>query len=282
MNLILVLLWKDRIKLMKKYGKLKLINTFKKKITTEQTYGKFECECGKIVEIRMASINNGHSRSCGCMSKTATTRHARKPINFFDQNDESTYYWAGFLFGDGGITKQGHLTICLSQNNGGYEHLVKLSNFIFGKNYARRDKDNKCGLSISDKSLIYNLDRFGIIPNKTYKGLLKIPDINNARHFVRGYFDADGWASYKICKYKEHRYKYLTLGLCSYLKQNMEIISKYLPIKSFINKKKKQELYELRVYSQASVRKFIKFMLPVDKELCLESKWSKLWNFVNS
>lgn len=30
----------------------------------------------------------------------------------------------------------------------------------------------------------------------------------------------------------------------------MEIVSKYLPIESFISKKKKQELYELRVHSK--------------------------------
>lgn len=96
---------------MVKYNKLKLINTFKKKIISIQTYGKFECECGKIIEIRMASVKNGHSKSCECMVKTASIRYARKPINFFDNEDELTYYWAGFLFGDGSITKQGHLVI---------------------------------------------------------------------------------------------------------------------------------------------------------------------------
>ena len=215
------------------------------------------------------------------MSKNASIRHARKPINFFDRNDESTYYWAGFLFGDGCVNNKGGLTICLSNSNGGYNHLQKLSKFIYGQDYVCKYIDN-CHLSAYNSIILKNLSNFNILPNKTYNCIFGIPDETYVQHFIRGYFDADGWASYQICKYKEHRYRYLTLGLCSYLKENMEIVSKYLPMRSFINKKKKQELYELRVYAQKDVRKFIEFMSPVDRELCLEYKWSKLWNFVNS
>ncbi len=281
MNLILILFYKNMIKPMKKYGKLKLIETFKKKITTTQTYGKFECECGKIIEMRMASVKNGHSKSCGCMSKNASIRHARKPINFFDQNDESTYYWAGFLFGDGCVNKQGGLTICLSNANGGYEHLKKLSKFIYGQNYVR-EYINNCHLSVYNSVVLKNLSSFNILPNKTHNCIFKVPDDTCVQHFIRGYFDADGWASYKICKNNMRKYKYLTIGLCSYLSENMIMVSNYLPTKTYINKKKKQELYELRIQSQKDVRKFIEFILPINKELCLKYKWSKLWNFVNS
>ena len=86
--------------------------------------------CSKhLSKIQICKKNKFCSNDC-CISS-----RKRKILNNFSLDNEETYYWAGFLFGDGSVDNNYKIQICLSIKD--MNHLVKLSNFVFGKNFVK-------------------------------------------------------------------------------------------------------------------------------------------------
>lgn len=194
-------------------------------------------------------------------------------INDFSELTSESSYWAGFLFGDGSIDMNQKVQVCLSNLDGGYNltHLKKLSEYVYGQNRVN-EYDTRIHLQFKTDNLLENLGKFGIIPNKTHNGHMVLPD--RFKHdFIRGYFDADGWCSVRKQLNKKYNkyYDNNSIGLCSYLSKNLEIVTQYLP-KTNITKKKTQELYEVR---WASKNKLLECYKTLNGVLRLESKWEK-------
>jgi hypothetical protein len=126
--------------------------------------------------------------------------------DFFTQETETTFYWAGFIAADGCVKKD-------KRYNGSYKlaiqlaindilHLEKFKNDINfeGKMYYRTKKYKKyndshqVSIEITSKKIFDDLAKFNIIPNKTK--IYTFPEwlINHpfVHHFMRGYFDGDG------------------------------------------------------------------------------------------
>jgi len=183
-----------------------------------------------------------------CSSTCANSFRTRKCINTFKKEDEETNYWAGFLFGDGCIRKN-KLQVCLGIKD--VCHLEKLSYFIFGENFVNRYED-RCHLQVNSEEISRNLRRYGISENKTKSSTLVLPSVG-CSDFIRGYFDADGWVLQKKYKHKNGKYyDKFCLGVCSHLRENLEIINSELPHLGNISKNKNKELYSLRITSKAN------------------------------
>jgi len=73
-------------------------------------------------------------------------------------------------------------------------------------------------------------------------------------------------------KYKKF-YPRQCFGVCSYLRKNIEIIRFELPYEGNLNKKKNQELYELRYGSLPQILEVRDYL---SGKIRLESKWQKL------
>lgn len=220
--------------------------------------------CSKeLNKIQICKKNKFCSTDCCINSKK------RNIINDFSIDTDEGYYWAGFLFGDGSVDNNCKIQVCLSIKD--IEHLIKLSNFIFDKNFVR-SYETRCHLQINDKNICSNLRKFGIIPNKTQNSLLRIPNENFIKDFIRGYFDADGWITEKEYRHNTNNkfYKKSIFGICSYLRLNLEIINEMLPIKGTITKKSNQELYEIRWQSSKDILIIRNFLNGKTK---LERKW---------
>jgi hypothetical protein len=125
--------------------------------------------------------------------------------NFFNQDNESSFYWAGFIAADGSVQERKYskiLKICLSNKD--LNHLENFKKLIHSthpiKNY--KIKSNKliksetlcCEIQITSKLLVNSLKRFNIIPNKTkiYEFPSEIINSQYVHHYMRGYFDGDG------------------------------------------------------------------------------------------
>lgn len=136
-----------------------------------------------------------------------------KNTTYFDNIiTENQAYILGFIYGDGCVYTR-------KRNNGSREYslsfnlsdkdkdiLVFIRDQISPETVLKYKKESKmptgyirkpqCSLTIYSKTLIESLNNFGLFNRKTYLDL-NIPNIDKKliRHFIRGYFDADGCIS---------------------------------------------------------------------------------------
>lgn len=113
----------------------------------------------------------------------------------FDKIDsEEKAYWLGFIFADGYVSKESNFELSLSIKD--VNHLINFKNFLNfeGKIYI----DNvigRCRLLFQDFQLVNSLKSLGCVNKKSL--VLSFPNINEIyySHFIRGYFDGDGYVS---------------------------------------------------------------------------------------
>lgn len=118
--------------------------------------------------------------------------------NFFENIDsEEKAYFLGFLMADGNVyvRKQSQPCIRLEISVKDLEILERFKMAIESKNSICFDKRNCCSLKVHSCKMFNDLGKLGVIPNKTKHEI--IPNINQdmMRHFIRGFFDWDGWCT---------------------------------------------------------------------------------------
>lgn len=114
--------------------------------------------------------------------------------NVFEELDEYSCYWGGFLAADGNVDSKKRIRLMLQYDDMG--HLEKFKELL-GATYAisyNTDQYNRCSFEFTHRKMCEDLERnFNIVPNKTDK--LKFPKhltVEQLRHYIRGYFDGDG------------------------------------------------------------------------------------------
>ena len=161
--------------------------------------------------------------------------------NFFDNLNENSLYWLGFLATDGNVYKHNYsYTISLKLAAKDSEILVKFKNDIKSQapihNTITKPKSDKfkkkeyngVQLTLTSEKIFNKLAEFNIVPNKTHTYTFPDQLKNHAlvHHFIRGCIDGDGW-------YREHRNNgkaYTTeirIGMCGtpiFVKEMYEII----------------------------------------------------------
>lgn len=125
-------------------------------------------------------------------------------------DNEWKAYWLGFLYADGWVDLDKSmlgLTIAIKDE----AHIKKFKESLQSTNklYYTKPKDvmingnfghgtGGVSIRISNKKIVENLIDLGCLEHKTY--CMKFPGFNQVpkkymRHFIRGYFDGDGWVS---------------------------------------------------------------------------------------
>lgn len=122
---------------------------------------------------------------------------AKNVLNHFEKIDtEEKAYWLGFLYADGSVgSKEDKIELGLAEKD--LHQIEKFKTFIgldnkicyreSTKSYRFSFRSQKCKQDLADK---------GCVPKKSL--ILKFPTEkqvpkNLIRHFMRGYFDGDGW-----------------------------------------------------------------------------------------
>lgn len=164
--------------------------------------------------------------------------------HIFDIIDtEEKAYWLGFIWADGCILNQRE-----DKHNYGFElglaikdidHLKNFCNFInlnqdkikirLGKEQTFKEKiiksGDSCRIQISNEHFWKTLYNLGCVPNKTHNENFPKEEIFKSKdlihHFIRGFFDGDGWI------YLDNR-NYLIAGICGQENFLQETL-KYLP-----------------------------------------------------
>ncbi|NBW09724.1 MAG: hypothetical protein EBR82_17045 [Caulobacteraceae bacterium] len=237
------------------------------------------CSCGNICQKKLSMIKIGHIKSCGCLGKaTRFTKNSKhRLLNDFSKDSPISNYWAGFLFGDGNIDDSNKLQICLGLES--LDHLKKFSYFLLDKDIVKVYSD-RCQFQITSDVIANNLKKFGIVPRKTYNSHLILPKSKKLHsHFLRGYLDADGWISIKKTKKSKKIYESYSIGFCSYLKTNLDIVAQSISAsKTECRKIKNRNLYELKYDSKKDINIVINYLF--DKTIYLEHKWEKIQHLI--
>lgn len=151
--------------------------------------------------------------------------------DYFENIDnEWKAYWLGFLYADGWVGSNGHSVGISLQRKDEY-HIDRLRNSLQCDNPIYRyeskgfctDGDRtflQSSITINNQKINLDLQRHGCVNKKSL--ILKPPTLegNLIRHFVRGYFDGDGWVSMSE---KRKKFEVGFIGT----KEMMEFIAQY-------------------------------------------------------
>lgn len=160
---------------------------------------KFGCSRGRIQKV----INK--SNVIGRTNKTKGN-HSVCDENYFELIDnEEKAYWLGFIYGDGWIsTNKKHrsdlMGLALQESDKyhieNFLYAIKSNHNIHTYKYGEKGYNTESRYSrvlISSDKIVSDLKKYGMIPNKSNKiGKPKNIDKKFLRHFIRGFFDADG------------------------------------------------------------------------------------------
>ena len=128
----------------------------------------------------------------------------KKPFNedYFENIDtEEKAYFLGFLMADGCVTERVNSQPCICLQ------IKSEDEYILSKLKEELSTDNKIGvnpirshsqLKIHSQKMADDLAKYGIVPRKTGHEIFpedKIPQ-NLICHFIRGFFDGDGWFTF--------------------------------------------------------------------------------------
>lgn len=206
---------KDEIINLYKEKNMSVINISKKlNISTSHIYNILKCNNIKVKKTKKYSFNE----------------------NYFEKIDtEEKAYWLGFIYADGNVYKN---TVCLKLGKKDKYHLTKFKNNLNATyKIESKNEGQAYRILLSSKKLCYDLKKHGVVPNKHDKLIFPNISDNLIRHFIRGFFDGDGWICFSKNKF------YLSFSSCS-----SEII---LSIRKIIkNNFKKDGSFFVRKYNQ--------------------------------
>lgn len=132
----------------------------------------------------------------GINTKYSNGRNCLVPNTDIFQNidTEEKAYWLGFLYADGSIDKK-RRTLSITQMSKSIDILEKFCKFLdvpVKLIKKRKNRPSEQYLKISSVILCKDLIKHGIIPNKTYEGILPEVSEELMKDFVRGLWDGDG------------------------------------------------------------------------------------------
>jgi len=144
--------------------------------------------------------------------------------DFFDELNEKSAYWLGFLYADGYVRmkdgKSGELKLKLKDTD--KPHIEKFLSDLECNKPIKCDIDGKskfCSVTVYSNKMVNKLFELGCINNKTQK--IRLPELKNElmSHFIRGYFDGDGGV-YK----SKNRPNSFTVSICSNKNFNKDVV----------------------------------------------------------
>lgn len=116
--------------------------------------------------------------------------------NFEIIDTEEKAYWLGFLYADGSVgSKEDKIELGLAEKD--LKHIEKFRDFMkISNKISYRESTKSYRMSFRSSKCKQDLINKGCVPKKSL--ILKFPTQEQVpkhliKHFVRGYFDGDGW-----------------------------------------------------------------------------------------
>lgn len=197
---------------------------------------------------------------------------------YFDNIDtQDKAYILGFLYADG-CNCVNNISICLQERD---KDILDKINSAIGSNrplrfidYSNRDGNcqNQYNLTVTNKYMSNRLIELGMVQNKSL--ILEFPkwiDVSLYPHFIRGYFDGDGYVSKNY-----YNAKLSIVSTNSFCESIQTILREYVGINSSIYLCHKNELTTtrtLQISGRNQIQKFLDYIYN-DANLYLQRKYN--------
>ena len=198
--------------------------------------------------------------------------------NFEKIDTEEKAYWLGFLYADGNVSKsEDKIELSLAEVD--LKHIQKFKEFMGIENkICYREQQKAYRISFRSQSCKQDLIDKGCVPAKSL--ILKFPNEEQVpkeliRHFIRGYFDGDGWFT--------NTEKCFQTGIIG-TKEFIEGTFKYLEennIKTTCKIFNKGNVFKYNLNSYYDVKKFLNWIYK-DSNIYLDRKYEHYLDFINN
>ena len=250
----------------------RLTHKEKTELFTKYESGKYTgADLAKEYPISLTAIN-GLLRRNGYKAKSQSELQRKYNIDeaFFDViNTEEKAYFLGLLYADGcNATNRNSVILSLKEDD--KEILEKLNSLLQSKKPLGHTNSGQTTLLISNKHISQRLIELGCHRAKTYS--LVFPSEEQVpkqliRHFVRGYFDGDGWVGKKSISVVS------TLDFCNSL---AEILKDLFNINCYIRARHPERNNTIRMLelNNKSARTFLNWIYK-DSNIHLQRKYER-------
>ena len=207
-------------------------------------------------------------------------------------NSAEKAYFLGFFCADGHLIKNRNgiqFRLAIQDRD-----ILEKINKLFSSNLPIKEylpsgngKQNVVVLTMVGKIFKNNLSKLNLPYDKTH--YLEFPTYiqeNLMSHFIRGYFDGDGWITFFKRKNPQRLNKTeIMVGLLS-TKNFIEGLSKYLKNKQIkhhigFRRVKTMDLWRLQISGSFEVLKFLDFIYKDKGDMFLERKFNKFQKLIN-
>jgi hypothetical protein len=266
---------------------MKLSENQKNIIITDYIAGKSTLALSKNYGVSQWSIKKILDKN-DIKTRTLADLKIKFDENFFFANTPETYYFWGFMLGDGSLIqhKQGHRYISISIEKCDEAILHNFCRWLSIDIAHIKHGTNNCGTEYSRLEVYgtffkQDFSKFGLVPNKTYyPSKLEIPK-EYIQPFLLGLIDADGNVAFdtnrKNGKYISKEYNLSVVGHSYNMNWCIDQI-RSLGFNGNINEKTEDTWKRIRVQRKEDIIDLSK-LLEVKKyyPICLERKWNTLY-----
>lgn len=239
--------------------------------TSPNCQAKWETSYYGYMKGRQKRNNKDCCNKCACRISNSginnpSFKYEKREDFFTNINTEEQTYLLGWIAADGSIRNR---TLHIELNRKDVKILKYFKNLI-SKNspIVNRKRNNNCYITISSTKIIEDICiSLNVLPGSK-QNKIKLPslNVNLIRHFVRGFFEGDGW----ISVYNN----YLKCGIatiCPALQRDFVDLSKKLKINCYQGKK------SIEWYGY-NAEKFLQFIYE-DSQYYLDRKFNKYKNW---
>ena len=208
--------------------------------------------------------------------------------DFFENiNTEEKAYWLGFIYADGYVyysEEKRNYELGIELQIGDINHLRKFNKSINGnlevkitEKYDKRYEKTyrHCTIRLHDKKLVEDLNKNGVVQNKSY--IIKFPNLRNDLivPFIRGFFDGDGCL--QLNKQRQcHRFDFACASI-DFVNKLRDILYNNYNINSYITQDK--NIYRLNIRGLTNAYLFGKLLYD-NSTIYLDRKYNKFYNIV--
>lgn len=154
-------------------------------------------------ELRRAGVDAKDFRPRGVRGRRPKNARSYR-FDAFSKRDCATAYWAGFLMADGSVSESGQLSLNAHEQD--HSHIVLFAKWIgLTEADVYRAKASKWSgpqsrIHLSHPRFVLDLRAWGVVPRKSH--VFSEPQVSDELfpHFVRGWFDGDGYVSLRKAK----------------------------------------------------------------------------------
>ena len=228
-----------------------ICSLYKKGLSSRLLAKRYKCSQTKILNV--FKVNDIKRRTISESKRLYTIDE-----NVFDELNEFSSYWIGFLMADGNlyINPKNSRQIQLSLHERDREHIEKFKSFLktdkpIYSYVSRRKYDNDIGyiespeakFYINSKIIFEKLEDYGLTVRKSKTAKFS-DNLRINRHLVRGMWDGDG----SILISKDNRVEVSLVGSNKIIEQIRDFVNDSIKIKSKITKSK--SIFRIRYHGQ--------------------------------